>query len=115
HLGAVLDVEAHDRPMGAPVGVLGGPAAADVLPAQTLPPPEAALEEGLIGGDLEPAGARDRPGGVAGARQRRGDDDVGWGGGDGAGERLGLVPTVLVQGDVDLPLQAALPVVLGLA
>src|SRR5699024_8352096 len=98
----------------APVRVLLGPAAADLLALQPLPAAEAALEEGHVGGDLHIGAAADEAGGLAGALERGGDDDVRRIGGDGRGERFGLADAGGVQRDVDLALQAALPVVVRL-
>src|SRR5690606_39479620 len=111
----VLDAEAEDGAVGAPVSVLLRPAGADLLTAQALPLPEAALEEGVIGRHLEAGAAGDDPGRVHGAGERGGDDDVRRVRRDRGGERLRLLDPGLVQRDVDLALQAPLPVVVGLA
>src|SRR5690625_5654207 len=100
--------------MGTPVGVLVGPVTADLLALEPLPLAEASLEEGLVHVHIQSTGLADDPSGVVSTGERGGDDHVRRILGDRRGQHRGLPSARDVQGDVDLPLQARLPVVLGL-
>ncbi|GAA1487399.1 hypothetical protein GCM10009626_01450 [Brachybacterium sacelli] len=114
HRGSVLHAQSVHGTVGAPVGVLGRPVPADLFAAQALPAAEAALEERLVGGDVQPRGVADDRRGVTGPLQRGGDEEVRRVLGDRGGEHGGLPGAGLVQRDVDLPLQASLAVVVRL-
>src|SRR5699024_2334045 len=109
-----LDVQTVHPAMGTPVGVLVGPVTADLLALEPLPLAEASLEEGLVDVHIQSTGLADDPSGVVSTGEWVGYDLVLRLRDDRRGQHRGLPSSRDVQWDVDLPLQARHPVVLGL-